>query len=238
MASPVHPHACGERAHQRPKAQCCRGSSPRMWGTVDLCGQIGLVHRFIPTHVGNGFACSRSRQQATVHPHACGERPAARSGTCHAAVHPHACGERWPVARPTVMSVGSSPRMWGTAGQQRAQRQQRRFIPTHVGNGSAGSAGKPHAPVHPHACGERVGARPEQRLVAGSSPRMWGTVAGRCKTPPLSRFIPTHVGNGPCAGTGSDCRPVHPHACGERPSPHAAGGLRAGSSPRMWGTED
>ncbi len=31
-------------------------------------------------------------------------------------------------------------------------------------------------------------------------------------------------------------QPVHPHACGERPSARIVTGLSCGSSPRMWGT--
>ena len=50
----VHPHACGERQQHRRGLHTRRGSSPRMWGTVDALGVHDDVDRFIPTHVGNG----------------------------------------------------------------------------------------------------------------------------------------------------------------------------------------
>ncbi len=91
--------------------------------------------------------------------------------------------------------------------------------------------------VHPHACGEHNSLPCGVVVRSGSSPRMWGTPLFSRRHFILTRFIPTHVGNtflaAGFAGRGS----VHPHACGE----HMAGvrlvGDRAGSSPRMWGTQ-
>ena len=51
-----------------------------------------------------------------------------------------------------------------------------------------------------------------------------------------SRFIPTHMGNGLCAGGVNLSSPVHPHAYGERMSSIEAVSVSAGSSPRIWGT--
>ncbi len=70
---PVHPHACGEHGTQSPSSQFRSGSSPRMWGTRNVCAGLSDWRRFIPTHVGNTGLESRMSGQKLVHPHACGE---------------------------------------------------------------------------------------------------------------------------------------------------------------------
>ena len=49
----VHPHACGELAHQITFSTYSYGSSPRLWGTHPDCGGHFSGSRFIPTPVGN-----------------------------------------------------------------------------------------------------------------------------------------------------------------------------------------
>ena len=51
-----------------------------------------------------------------------------------------------------------------------------RFIPTHVGYIDARAGICPATAVHPHACGVHLGAMSLERLLFGSSPRMWGTL--------------------------------------------------------------
>ena len=48
----VHPHACGGNCTRIRIGSCISGSSPRMWGKLQLLGQVGKFARFIPTHVG------------------------------------------------------------------------------------------------------------------------------------------------------------------------------------------
>ena len=72
-AGPVHPHACGEysmTAMSMPKAS---GSSPRVWGILQIKQAGLLAQRFIPTRVGNTLASYYRTSRAPVHPHACGE---------------------------------------------------------------------------------------------------------------------------------------------------------------------
>ena len=71
--------------------------------------------RFIPTCVGNGISVA--------------------SMAVLSAVHPHVCGERWMVIAGAKVTVGSSPRVWGTVGHGIDDLRERRFIPTCVGNG-------------------------------------------------------------------------------------------------------
>ena len=152
--------------------------------------------------------------------------------------HPRACGEhlhRWGIYG---MSKGSSPRMRGTRGAAPPGRELQGIIPAHAGNTESTSSGQYIPRDHPRACGEHSGSSTVNTSVAGSSPRMRGTLRRR---PPGSRcpgIIPAHAGNTagriPMASILRD----HPRACGE----HLAGVVRilgeAGSSPRMRGTRD
>ena len=112
--TPVHPHACGEHRATGFPGYRDHGSSPRMWGTQRIYLSNNLIHRFIPTHVGNTGP--------------------GRIGQVIGPVHPHACGEHKTDWTDGSMLVGSSPRMWGTLRESSISSLIRRFIPTHVGN--------------------------------------------------------------------------------------------------------
>ena len=132
---------------------------------------------------------------------------------------------------------GSSPRLWGTVEGEIRVNIMDRFIPTPVGNGIHLIIWTRVKPVHPHACGERHILNGLQNAFAGSSPRLWGTALGEVREAPYQRFIPTPVGNGTHPAPMPSMPAVHPHACGERLSLLIACPIRAGSSPRLWGTE-
>ena len=131
-------------------------------------------------------------------------------------VHPHGCGERrLPGMLPTI-SVGSSPRLWGTLFRLSVPTCNRRFIPTAEGNASGSSAERPCRTVHPHGCGERKALLREAAGADGSSPRLWGTPERPMDTGCDVRFIPTAVGNALFYVFDRVGFPVHPHGCGER----------------------
>ena len=90
----VHPHARGEQMVGRIQRSITTGSSPRAWGTASRLQLRSRCRRFIPTRVGNSFACA--------------------SRGCGLPVHPHARGEQVHLARIVTPSIGSSPRAWGT----------------------------------------------------------------------------------------------------------------------------
>ena len=194
--SSVHPHAYGERIAPRVAVGAGSGSSPRIWGTGGAIPIFCDDERFIPTHMGNGFAMRTAKSCAPV--------------------HPHAYGERVPTAMPASTNNGSSPRIWGTGTQQSAQELQKRFIPTHMGNGSSPIFWLALVAVHPHAYGERGGFSNPIKNIGGSSPRIWGTEVIRHWPALERRFIPTHMGNGSVAGWPTTKGAVHPHAYGER----------------------
>ena len=151
----VHPHACGEHYLYVSKITVHPGSSPRMWGTLLYNGRREVVHRFIPTHVGNTMRIANN--------------------SIPRAVHPHACGEHFDVPGLLGNSNGSSPRMWGTHRRWARRAFLHRFIPTHVGNTYYCRSKGRHGSVHPHACGEHIFSHHHVTALTGSSPRMWGT---------------------------------------------------------------
>ena len=91
-------------------------------------------------------------------------------------------------------------------------------------------------PVHPHACGEQIGARTREEREAGSSPRVWGTDLVEQRPIRVRRFIPTRVGNSPHSRRKALPVSVHPHACGEQDLITLEELQSYGSSPRVWGT--
>jgi hypothetical protein len=112
--------------------------------------------------------------------------------------------------------TGSSPRAWGTEIHPIRPAQDRRFIPTCVGNRLPLRTSLLLKPVHPHVRGEQDSSGNFFSGNAGSSPRAWGTgkyICHHCTTPP-----------------------VHPHVRGEQEILGLRLTLATGSSPRAWGT--
>ena len=116
--------------------------------------------------------------------------------------------------------------------------QQQRFIPAHAGNRAYSVEQSSGMPVHPRACGEQSPVSPAEYPVAGSSPRMRGTVKTREGASTVDRFIPAHAGNRMRTDVEVASSAVHPRACGEQGSPVTTFVTCHGSSPRMRGTVD
>ena len=111
-----------------------------------------------------------------------------------------------------------------------------RFIPTCVGNALLNSSSWYIFTVHPHVCGERGTDIKYDRIIIGSSPRVWGTQEDVTNAIRDYRFIPTCVGNATTVSMHHSTVPVHPHVCGERSQFHCVIYQNHGSSPRVWGT--
>ena len=77
--TPVHPHACGDCQLVGPSGQPQHGSPPRVWGLLRRRAQERGCSRFTPTRVGTAARGSSHEPAPEVHPHACGDCPAARS---------------------------------------------------------------------------------------------------------------------------------------------------------------
>ena len=137
---PVHPHACGEHHSPTSGRRDTAGSSPRMWGTPIPCLFCVTTARFIPTHVGNTAKREVNADTITVHPHACGEHFRGGHAKClFCGSSPRMWEHRNRLKRSRTL-FGSSPRMWGTPACGAGYRDLLRFIPTHVGNTSAGTS--------------------------------------------------------------------------------------------------
>ncbi len=148
--------------------------------------------------MGNTFCSSISSSKRSVHPHGCGEHPktdliAEKSG-------------------------GSSPRVWGTLKPSEIRSKGLRFIPTGVGNTLKSVQSALVRSVHPHGCGEHPAELAESALIAGSSPRVWGTRRRPNALLTPLRFIPTGVGNTRSTVEALRSVTVHPHGCGEHTS--------------------
>ena len=232
----VHPHACGEYWTRAARLFLSAGSSPRMWGILNVRIIGKKRQRFIPTHVGNTFLSSPPSRWASVHPHACGEyglkviqisEPSGSSprmwgiparaprNARETRFIPTHVGNTLMSYLSQEQSRGSSPRMWGIRNMKPGSKPEMRFIPTHVGNTTWAFITYPITKVHPHACGEYAMAKFQDKAGVGSSPRMWGIQSLLEWLGVAARFIPTHVGNTPSNSAMRARASVHPHACGE-----------------------
>ncbi len=152
---PVHPHVHGELLNGLISARPCAGSSPRAWGTPRPIDKINPLDRFIPTCMGN----------SPPHPPLQGD----------ISVHPHVHGELKHKVEFSPLSVGSSPRAWGTQNRREVRREMCRFIPTCMGNSVCAPIMIQSIPVHPHVHGELALRKEPLSVISGSSPRAWGT---------------------------------------------------------------
>ena len=131
---------------------------------------------------------------------------------------------------------GSTPRLRGTAWLPSRRSLSSRFIPAPAGNGPLDLAADATGPVHPRACGERLGntifltpftVHPRacgERLPQASRPRREAPV----RSPRLR-------GTADVADPG-EAGAVHPRACGERAAQATLATSDFGSSPRLRGT--
>ena len=151
--------------------------------------------RFIPTSVGNTERDCFHADLVTVHPHVRGEH-SMREGI-------------------RGVTAGSSPRPWGTPGNDQSNLSMIRFIPTSVGNTRHLRMHCIPSTVHPHVRGEHVIMIIKILQVIGSSPRPWGTRRNRGEKGGSERFIPTSVGNTSSICWFYESSTVHPHVRGE-----------------------
>ncbi len=192
-----HPRVCGERQFVFHGDSVPFGSSPRVRGTACSGATMEYIRRIIPACAGNGRHGQAQHLRAADHPRVCGERTQGLEGR--------------------DQEGGSSPRVRGTAREQKGLTQQQRIIPACAGNGSTRWANTGTPTDHPRVCGERSTESKGGGLKPGSSPRVRGTVIEGGAFNARGRIIPA------CAGNGPGCRPSclyvpdHPRVCGERP---------------------
>ncbi len=91
--------------------------------------------------------------------------------------------------------------------------------------------------VHPRVCGERRALALADNQIAGSSPRVRGTLVLGSPLERLLRFIPACAGNARWQSPAARRRSVHPRVCGERRPWKSTKLFEDGSSPRVRGTQ-
>ena len=210
-----HPHACGENSSSARSKTRPIGTSPRVWGE-QLNGNFNGRHRRnIPTRVGRTKPKRKAVRSETEHPHACGENP-----SCTDRISP---------------LQGTSPRVWGEQSMLFHPASSSRNIPTRVGRTTFAAVARNEKKEHPHACGENPPGGELDRLLHGTSPRVWGELPGEGDHLLGVRNIPTRVGRTSIQGTSSRRLAEHPHACGENSGLTPAQRAVFGTSPRVWG---
>ena len=172
---PVHPRGCGEHGQVSKPPRCLAGSSPRVRGTRQSRANTLGKCRFIPAGAGNTMIARSTSTQSSVHPRGCGE---------------HLC-----LIALNRLPRGSSPRVRGTHWPSSIEPNDRRFIPAGAGNTVPATRASRRCPVHPRGCGEHARMRLICVSMAGSSPRVRGTLAARTRFSPSGRFIPAGAGN-------------------------------------------
>ena len=213
---PVHPRVCGEQGSTICQRTGGDGSSPRVRGTDEEEYHLAAPSRFIPACAGNRNIPSLATHSETV--------------------HPRVCGEQVDNLDQVIKSVGSSPRVRGTARRAGIRHHVIRFIPACAGNSGNHPPRVGNGPVHPRVCGEQIYSHVPEHSHCGSSPRVRGTVLELVAARDAHRFIPACAGNS-LYFWGFFCDlPVHPRVCGEQGSSLAEKAPIVGSSPRVRGT--
>ena len=167
-----------------------------MRGTLRFRVDRFTVDGLIPTYAGNTRLRRRRAGRRRAHPHVCGE---------------HFCAPSTGWADP-----GSSPRMRGTPNLPSGVTESQGLIPTYAGNTCRGRGDGLLPGAHPHVCGEHFYEKLKKDQVAGSSPRMRGTLNTSYSDNLVWR--------------------AHPHVCGEHVGYLPRKSSVRGSSPRMRGT--
>ena len=130
-----HPHACGDKLFGMPSCVKASGSSPRVWGQVNIFFKLLRRVRIIPTRVGTSFAIDRERRSYEN--------------------HPHACGDKSPLQQTVIQKPGSSPRVWGQVPKNTLRFPCAGIIPTRVGTRIFKTSADTIKKDHPHACGDK-----------------------------------------------------------------------------------
>ena len=193
-----HPHAGGENVRPRSLIHKGGGPSPRGWGEHGRARLVQSRKRTIPTRVGRTATFFFVRTLSTD--------------------HPHAGGENFGIQGLHSWGSGPSPRGWGERWSFMRPVRSARTIPTRVGRTERRRCRRCIRTDHPHAGGENSAASVGAGCASGPSPRGWGELCTKQRSPKQHRTIPTRVGR--TLRTQRGCRggTDHPHAGGENVS--------------------
>ena len=174
-----HPHAYGDKRSyvllQFPPA----GSSPRVWGQVNITLSPFAKFGIIPTRMGTRRLKTFVEVSKKDHPHAYGDK--------------RLCKYTF------SLPMGSSPRVWGQVCKTSAKLNEVRIIPTRMGTSLATTRQGLTKRDHPHAYGDKLSTIIICEHRIGSSPRVWGQVVRPRVIAVLSGIIPTRMGTSTAA---------------------------------------
>ena len=192
--SRAHPRVCGENRLPFSSTPFHAGSSPRVRGKRDEYGIALADSGLIPACAGKTERSSRRFRRRWAHPRVCGENisPLSLSGA----------------------NPGSSPRVRGKHGNEKAHGVLTGLIPACAGKTRRRWVRVAEARAHPRVCGENF-------VVSGCDG--------------LGGLIPACAGKTPGSWKPTPGRGAHPRVCGENALAAGFAELGEGSSPRVRG---
>ena len=211
-----HPRVCGEHPAVIAALNVEAGSSPRVRGTRLLGIGTGVGAGIIPACAGNTRDFWRKCSDVGDHPRVCGEHPRVFSVPVNAA--------------------GSSPRVRGTRAGRKQPHRHRGIIPACAGNTKRMVRMTFPRRDHPRVCGEHHSARMDCPSIAGSSPRVRGTLCEAGSSVAARGIIPACAGNTAFSLAIPTWPRDHPRVCGEHRVVDYHLVANVGSSPRVRGT--
>ena len=129
--------------------------------------------------------------------------------------HPRVCGEHFRMPLRFGSVPGSSPRMRGTLRLTIFSEEIDGIIPAYAGNTFRRLVSMILNRDHPRVCGEHPVTTPDSDTVAGSSPRMRGTLPLQSNPAKDGGIIPAYAGNTRPRPSMASTTRDHPRVCGE-----------------------
>ena len=151
--------------------------------------------------------------------------------------HPRVCGEQFDCYFITLAKVGSPPRVRGTGPGGLVGLAVLGITPACAGNRAFPAAGHGRGEDHPRVCGEQRASQKRSTVLAGSPPRVRGTVRGASWIIHRDRITPACAGNSAIRTVAGAFPADHPRVCGEKLGGGAMKAPFAGSPPRVRGKE-
>ncbi len=196
--SPVsgQPRVCGEQLLRALRSYPRYGSAPRVRGTV-------IYNELF-------------RDQDRVSPACAGNRLGVMARSCSTPGQPRVCGEQSRRLPQFGRSVGSAPRVRGTATLLCRRCLSVRVSPACAGNSIANFTSAPRASGQPRVCGEQERGIAGEGAEPGSAPRVRGTDQIRPGARPDQRVSPACAGNRPSFTARPWLVKGQPRVCGEQ----------------------
>ena len=232
------------------------GSSPRVRGRRQGIRTALAFQGLIPAGAGQTPVCFFHATNPRAHPRGCGadsapqlaaaidkgSSPRVRGrlrGTWRFRMSkgliPAGAGQTPMISELAEVDVGSSPRVRGRHGHLCFGAGECGLIPAGAGQTSRRSPNSPTHPAHPRGCGADGHGSYDGTVKEGSSPRVRGRPAHRCRPRGLERLIPAGAGQTIASVAIVTTLRAHPRGCGADSAASQLARRAHGSSPRVRG---